>query len=395
MSGGTIDSPIQPIQSTLLSDGSRLMVARVFVTFTVGYYTELRTMESVQAIDTTVSVPWLHLITFATQTMSVYKHDYLYVSYNTFLNPTVKSGAEGFDGRVLIGAGMVNLIPSALNINNQYINISTSQFYAQLNEILVTKAESVPFAQYSSVVEATGTTHVGVIDIAKPASTSASSFVGNQADGDVAVTIANGNLGVFRLPQTTPSLQQGAHTPIGEGTNVKQGFNLRLIPDIKLLKEGLTVRRQKLAVDTETGFLGISPAGIIPSLSTSVEEDTLPNRVIGWQTENYAIKHTYRAEFYLYATVSIKQLTDNKPDLKLPDSQINDYYWSSTLGDDTGRDLEIDTEDPLAKWGMNFWDDYKWIIIAAIAVAGFVLMWKIGIFDLIRNSILSKSNSRG
>lgn len=394
ISGGTIDGQIEPIRNQKIDETTYLYQARVYVKFSLVFWTELRVADACSATSGTSSQEWLDLVTMTDETFqSNLQESHLSVSYNKYSIPTIKSTAKGFSGKVNVNTSLVDLNPNVLDFGNDQIQIDANEFTASLNELIVMSSSSQNIADYTSVVQSVGETTLSALDIATPTGDAAAKC--GQASSLVTTTITSSNLGVFRLTQTTPTLQQGAVTAPAQGANVKDGMNLRIIPNILTIQEGLKVRKQKIAVDIQSGALGTSPARILTSMTTPVEERTIGDRVIGWKVENFAVKVDLKAEFYLYAKCQVHQLTDgDKPNMEIPDAQISTYIWTSDLTGGTGAEVIVDSSDPFANWLGSLWENYKGIIIAVIIIAVLVAAGYVLFFTPIGSFLLGSMSSR-
>jgi hypothetical protein len=366
---------VEKINTINIDENTKLATSRAHVYISVVIWSEVRPEQAVSATKTTQSREWLKLITCKEET---WKTNYLVTpfaaSFDNYINPSIAAAAQGFSGNVQFNAQAVSLVPSMLDFGNTQYEISGKEFTSSLNQIVIVGAASQPVGQYSTIVQQSGQTTLSTLDV--PISKAAAQTQADQASSALSSYIDNSNLGFTRMPQSTPTLQTGALTPHAVGSVATNGMYVRIVPDVKLIKEPLKVRSQTIGVDTQTDWAKTSPARIINSWCTPVSENTI-DRVIGWHVDNYAIKIDLRVEFNLYSKYTVKQIVDPAtPTLAIPDVQINDQIIESNLNGDTGADIVVQSESPIDAWFSDLWTDYWYIIIPAgiliLAILAFV-----------------------
>ena len=148
---------------------------------------------------------------------------------------------------------------------------------------------------------------------------------------------------------------------------VTNGMNLRIKPNVDLIKENLRVRSQTIGVDTKSGW-NISPVRIITAWNTPVDQVDV-DRCIGWEVRNYAVKYDLRMEFNLYSKYSVVKFPDPAtPQIQIPNVQIDDITIDSDLTGDTGATINVQSENDIDAWFSDLWTDYWYIIIAVIVI---------------------------
>jgi hypothetical protein len=366
--GAAHSTTVDKINTINIDETTKLTTYRAYTYISVVVWSETLPAQAVTASKITASQQWLKLISCTVySTKSNYAVNDYSASYENYINPTITQIGKGFEGLVTFNAQVKDLNPSSLDFGNTQYKISGKEFTGSLNQIVVMGSSAQNVGQYSTVVQSTGSTTLGVLDI--PISKTQATTQADEANVALSTFIDNSNLGFQRLPQTKPTLQQGAITQPSGGAVVTSGMNIRLVPDVKLIKENLRVRSQTIGVDTKSGFN--SPAKVLAEWTTPVAQEDI-DRTIGWHVENYAIKVDLRLEFNLYSKYTVTQLTQpSTPALTIPKVQINDNVIASDITGDTGAEIAVQSETQFDAFFKDLWADYWYLfILIGVAVAG-------------------------
>jgi hypothetical protein len=406
-----IDS-VEKINTINIDNETKLTTHRVFVKKSVVIWTEIlpdqaikKTVTTPAATTTTTSTNWFTnlfgglstpitnsgpkdgieytesrtWLTLKTATNDAFEGDLkttpYTVSFKNYKNLEPSDAAKGFEGLVGLNVIAKDLNPAMLDFGNVQYQISGEEFYASLNQVVVMNSYTEEIAKYVTSTVASGDTTLGILDV--PISIEAAKSGAGEASEALGAYITNSNLGVFRQTQTRPDLQVYAVTAPTQGAIVTNGMQVRIRPDIDLIKEPLKIRSQTIGADIETGAFGLSKARILTSWCTPVSIEDV-DRCIGWHVQNVAMKIDLRLEFNLYSKYKVVQLVDpSTPSIAIPNAQIGDEVITSTLEGGTGADIVIQSEDPVAAWFSDIWTQYWYIIVTVgiliLAVVAFVV----------------------
>jgi hypothetical protein len=388
VSGGSIKGNIEPLSANPVTNSNlTLFKSRVFMTFSVVFWTEALPDEVLLTTSQTKTVKWLQLITTTESNTMINYHTYpFFATYNTYSPPQLKAEATGFRGLVNITPSLNSLTPFTMTFGNEEITIKSREFYAVPKELLVIDSNAVRIGNYTTKVDKIGETHLAVMDIG---GSTIENVKGYGKDAETALLNAIGGLGVFRQPQNKPTFQQGVYSLPSTGANLLTNLlDLTMKPNIRLINEPLLVkRRDPLVVDIQTNTYGFPPLGwtayadVVFVSSSGILEYTIPDRPIGWEVENYAVKIDLQCEFELFSLAEITQKADpTKPGLKYPILQLADYFWQSLIGGDTGATIVFDSTSWLSDFLNQLWQQYWWvfIIIGVVALGGGFLYFRFG-----------------
>jgi len=293
----------------------------------------------------------------------------------------------GYDGQVGISASIKDLTPDVLDFGNTQIVVKTKSLTGVVTEATVLSSDQQPIGQYTNVI-----TEVGQVNIGSIAASSSNTDASTKCrDASTAVNnwLTANQVGVFREPQISKTIRQGAFTPPVVGSDVlSRGINVRMLPDIQAIYEPLKVRSATLGVDVQESI--VNHAGIEPARTSQVTQDGIPDRIVAFQVTQKAIQAKLRVVAMIYAIADITPVITEKPTLELPDTQIEDMYWDSTIGGDTGATITIKDDDTTKWWEDNAW----WIISLIVLVVILAILIYTPLGSMILHLFMSKRSRR-
>jgi len=177
--------------------------------------------------------------------------------------------------------------------------------------------------------------------------------------------------------------QQGAQA-LQQGEWYDQQISLTLIPDVALIYSPIEYAPAELEVIAYSNLL-VNPRMYSSVVAPTVE---ISNRVIGWKVQNYMAKGTAYVTADLEINANLTLIGNGYTGDLLPAFELEDVLITDFIeGDEGSIDIPdvIDTvKDPFS----DFWDQYKWIIIAIIGVIGVMVFMSINMqFMSFRNSM--------
>lgn len=347
------------IGSTVQGD-SRIYHSRLYFTVDANLLSTYSSRDVWDYTEFEQTVTWLYLrsgpgIPYSDQT-------YYETKYNDFQFNKFKG--YGFNGNIGTQISFTDLNPSILEIRGEQFTQITSDFHAEISEKKITSFTYGPIGEYDVGYEGDNEASLSGMDLAE-----------SEPSGEfgLAEQIKLLDLGVTRGDQVTTTYQQG-EIYAQKGVISNNRFACTLRPDVKITQESVNVRYQELWVDTSTGAFGLSPAGILDQMSGPIVESNY-NRYIGWQVKNYNIHLTFEIAVDLYSTTEIQYDYNSDGTLdELPTYMLEDVYFNNLFYGDVGGGIVFDTSDPIANWLDSIWSDYKWLIIAVIAVVIIILI---------------------
>lgn len=339
-----------------IGDGYRLYHAKLYFTVDANLYTSYNYRDVFSFSEMNQQATWLNL--YAGPIEPEYQHYIYNIEYNAYRLSSFL--AYGIDGVIGVSASYTDLSPELLQVGSTEYMTMTSELYTRIAEKSIIGASWTEIGQYDTYYQGDNAVELNAIDLNKDA----------EPDGSngVAEHINNLALGAKRGDQTTPTFQQG-EIMVQRGVISDNRFRCTIRPDVKVTHETVEVRSQTLYVDTSTGFLGTSPAGIREDLTGPVNEKTY-DRIIGWQIKNYNIHLQFSIEVDIYSKTAFVYRTDSDRTLNdVPVYMLEDVYFNNLFYGDTDVTLTLDSSDPVSTWLNSFWDNYKWYIILAAVVA--------------------------
>lgn len=271
----------------------------------------------------------------------------------------------GIDYPVEINCEFNDLSPSILELDSSTFETDTKEFTANIAEIRVVDSTISRIGEYDVYYQGDNTASLSVTDL--------NPDVEPDGDNGVAQQIDQFNLGAERGDRTTPTYQQG-EVMIQSGVVTDNRFMMTLKPDVKIHRETIIVTYQNLYVDTATAALGISPAGVVTSLTQPSTENTY-DRIIGWEVTNYNINIHFSVEVDLTSLTRIQYIDSSDGNLAdVPSYLLEDVYFSNLFSGDTGAGLVLDSSDPLASFMDGIWEQYKWYIIVGVGIVALVYL---------------------
>lgn len=366
-------------------DGYNLYHARLFFTIEANLYSAYLPDEVFpNALSKKYSTKWLHLVQSVEPAMpwlhplteTHYSMDYYSWSLGTF-------SGQGKNGYVTVNAEFKDLTPTTLDFNTVQFETQTKSFVSRVTETKITEVVFSAIGEYDTFYQGENIAELSVLDLSKDANPDGSNGVSNQ--------ISNLQLGVTRGTRISSTYQQGAKY-VQSGIISDNYFFIKMRPDVKVTEEPLNTRFQKVVVDTKSGILGISPAGIDVSLTGPMIKSTT-KRIVGWELQNYNAHITFKTEIDLYSLAKFEYHAESEGDLgDIPAFQLEDMYFNNLFFGDTGAGLVIDSEDPLSSWLSNLWSEY-WYIIILVAIIALVIFVGPYLMPFIQGASMGKGKS--
>jgi hypothetical protein len=299
----------------------------------------------------------------------------LTINYKSYEN--IVPIVTGIDKRVAISASLESNIPPIMDFGSFQMQTNIQKFVATPQQITVLDSIAQDISVYNTEAVAQGETWTGSLDASAANANAIASNTGEVTVSSISTYLAESRLGVVRLSQNPVIIQQGYLTKpiIGSDNILEEGLYINVVPTINRIDENLLARYKYLVVDTKTGFLGFSPAGIFFSKPTY---ETLIPRTIAWTVQHKAVKANMRVEFSVSALTDFTQINEpNKPDLEIPQTMYDDMFWENYLTGETGVMIDVSDADPFAQWLGALWGRYSTsiiIILVVVAIVGFIFL---------------------
>ncbi|WP_457556438.1 hypothetical protein [Candidatus Harpocratesius sp.] len=268
-------------------------------------------------------------------------------------SPPRNSGGNGAIGDVKINH---EFLFDSQTIDNDWFSLYPVSTTSSILETTITNWEAFEIAQYDDIYsqfEGYETYSVSITDVNDDNLDLSAINFGEVNTNMVQGTISE-NLGMETGEIFSETVQQGRYN-VEQGIVYGSQFEIELIPDITVQRQPLSVTRQTIAIDTDTGIFGTSPAGIVASLCSPAVKEILGSRIVSWHVQNYALQIHFKVVAEIRSDVQLVY-HEGYADHPIPLAQLSDYYWNIMLYGD--RDIEV-YEDT---------SDFNWQLILTILI---------------------------
>lgn len=280
-------------------------------------------------------------------------YSYQYTTYSGFV-------ASGFLGAISSKAEFVSPALSVLNEDNTLYSVKGLEFTSTFVKSRITETKPFYPAQYNTYFNQPSSLKVAVTAEGQSDTDPPS---GN--DFDVASTINSMRLGVTDSANTESTYQQSKiDASTGTFTN---SFNVELRPEVKLVKDTITVRSARLIYDRYQTWDSAAKLYINSGVT-----ETKYTRVIGYKVQNVGVHITMQYEFDLFATVQIT--ANSMRDCELPEvtAKLGDQIFDEEILGDNREDEVGHREFPENIF--NWLKENQFLVILIVCAIGLVVV---------------------
>ncbi len=303
---------------------------------------------------TTVSTTWCDMYTSIDPLLFKANYNQYAITYDTYSSLGTNK-AKGIDAYLQIDANFDDVSTSDLQKGDS--GYTTNSYDYDIVEITLQDISYADIGVYSTTYgedakNSKVTSEISNKDMSdKGAPASVSAYVSK--------------LGVSTGAIYNDEFQQGEKS-IGSVSSQNK-FHLELVPNVNIQKQKVTTSYRSVAIDTETGLFGASPAGVYTGLcvewgsgvnnhvwyqSTQKTEPGSTSssvRTVGWDVQNYVAKLQFVVEIYVTSDVEINYDDSSDYTADVDPYELEDRTLSLDYEGETGGDVITDSDDPVQK----------------------------------------------